>query len=112
MSWESISRAELDELIAAEVALLDPEALAVYVRFRVEPQIIQRVFARDPSAPEPSYVIARSGPHVLFYDDIEGEWGTAVLAEDGKVYDWGTWGNPLRRALLNFPFPAALRRSD
>jgi hypothetical protein len=110
--WEPITRAELDELLATAVAELAPDARSRYERLRVEPVVVQRIFERDPSAPVPTYVIARSGSHVLFYDDIEEEWGTTVVSPDGRIHDWGTWGEGLHRALRSFPEPAALRPTE
>jgi hypothetical protein len=76
---------------------------------RVEPGVVNRVFTGNLSRPVPSYVVARSGSHVVFYDDIEEEWGTADVSPDGCIHDWGTWGDRLQSALRNFPVPATLR---
>jgi hypothetical protein len=107
-----MSRAELTTLLSSELASTSPEERAVYERFRVEPEVVRRVFSRNPSSPTPTFVIARAGSVVLFYDDIEEEWGTASVERDGRIEDWGTWGEELRRALRNFPVPAALRSTD
>lgn len=109
MSWERITRVELNALLAKELASLDSGTRAVYDRYRIEPEVIYRIFKQTPAEPIPSFVIARSGTEILFYDDIEEEWGTAEIAPDGRVYDWGTWSDLLRRALRNFPVPEALR---
>ena len=109
MAWEPITRAELDAIVAKELDSLDLESRAAYERYRVEPEVIYRVFKWNPADSVPSFVIARSGAAVLFYDDIEEEWGTAKVSPDGRVYDWGTWSDVLRRALHNFPVPEALR---
>ena len=110
MSWEPITRVELDGLLAEEMPTLDAEAQRVYDRFRIEPEIVYRIFKRNPSEPVPSFAVARSGSTVVYYDDIEEEWGTAEIAPNGHVYEWGTWGDLLRQALRNFPVPEALRQ--
>jgi hypothetical protein len=112
VTWEPITRAELDVLLGKELESLDPETRAVYERYRIEPEVTYRVFKQNSAEPVPSFVIARSGADVLFYDDIEEEWGTAAVSPDGRVYDWGTWSDVLCCALRNFPVPEALRHAD
>jgi hypothetical protein len=112
VTWEPISRADLTTLLSRELATTPPQDRAVYERYRVEPEVVYRVFSRDPSSPAPTFVVARADAAVLFYDDIEEEWGTANVGRDGRINDWGTWGEELRRALRNFPVPAALRSTE
>lgn len=98
--------------MAAEVAALAHGERATYERFRVQPEVVQRVFKGKSGDPVPSFVIARSGSQVLFYDDIEEEWGTARLTPDGRIRDWGTWGERLSHALRNFPAPEGCDRES
>ena len=112
MTWEPLAGADLRSLLSSELAAIPPEERAVYDRFRVEPEVVLRVFSRNPSSPVPTFVIARSGSVVLFYDDIEEEWGTASIGQDGRIEEWGTWGEELWRALRNFPVPATLRAAE
>jgi hypothetical protein len=102
---QPITRNAFLALLADELKTLESDTRDVYSRYRVEPEVIYRVFPGSPSDPVPTYVIARSAASVIFYDDIEEEWGTADVAHDGHVYDWGTWGESLAWALRNFPIP-------
>jgi hypothetical protein len=104
---ECLSRDKLDALLAEQVARLDGETLHVYERYRVDPELVERIFphAPVPGATDRVYVIAREGHHVLFYDEPEEEFGTAELDVDGVMRDWGTWGEELRWALRHFPEP-------
>ena len=107
MAWEPISEAEMSELFEAELPTLDAATRATLDRYGVPLQRVFRIFQFGPGEPDPVYVVARDGAHVLFYDDTEEEWGTATLDADGVMRDWGTYGK-LLWALRQFPVPRAL----
>ena len=108
MTWQPITRARFDALLAAEVALLDAEARATLERYGVPSQRLHRIFPHAPAAFDSVFLVARDGPRVLFYDDTEGEFGTATLDPDGVMRDWGTWGERLGWALRQFPYAEGL----
>ena len=103
MPWGPTSRSELLELLEHQLAHLGPECRETFDRYGVELESISRVFEANPSNPVMSFVIARHGSRVLFYDDIEEEFGTGTVAADGRLHEWGTWGEQLKWALMNFP---------
>ena len=109
MTWEPISRAEFDRLLAAETAALDAEGRATLERYGVAPYHVHRVFELAPDAPDPVDVVARDGAQVLFYDDTEEAFGTATVDSHGVMREWGTWGERLGWALRHFPVPEAVR---
>jgi hypothetical protein len=107
--WTPMRESELADLLSAQVAALYDDDRRTYDRYRVGPYVAGRVFSMNPDNPVPTFVVAQASSTVLFYDDIEEEWGTAEVPNDKRIIDWGTWGDELRWALRNFPIPAALR---
>ena len=57
---------------------------------------------------EQFFVVAKNGNHLLYFDDVEEEFGVAIPDGDGVMREWGNYG-PLVLALrvLDDPdFPA------
>jgi hypothetical protein len=51
----------------------------------------------------PSSVLAQTGDEVVYYDDVEEEFGTASLDRATlRLRNEGTWGEPLEWALRHF----------
>jgi hypothetical protein len=92
------SLADFEVLLAEQVARLDKVTREVYDRYRVPVTAQAQGFGIV-------YVIAREGQKVLFYDEVEEEFGTAELQMDGTMEDYGTWGEELSWALRQFPEP-------
>ena len=103
MNSEPISRADFDALMASERAKLGPAERVTLERYGVPPHHVYRIFPHGPPEPDPVYVVACDGAQVLFYDDTEDQFGTAILDPDGVMRDWGTWGDRLAWALRQFP---------
>jgi hypothetical protein len=98
-----MTREEFERAVDGELSSLDHDARASLARWRVSPQQVHRIFPHGSGERDPVWVLARAGAEVLFYDDTEDEWGTAMLDADGVMRDWGTWGDRLGRALRQFP---------
>jgi hypothetical protein len=47
---------------------------------------------------EQVFVLAKNGNRLLYFDDIEEDFGVATPDEDGVLREWGNYG-PLVRAL-------------
>lgn len=98
-----MTREEFERQVEGELSSLDHDARASLARWRVSPQQVHRILRHGSGARDPVWVLARAGAQVLFYDDTEEEWGTAMLDADGVMRDWGTWGDRLGHALRQFP---------
>ena len=102
---------EFRELLSREVQSLGDDVLGIYRSSAVTPVRMCHTWefeGRHVSAPV--WVVARRGPLVVGYDEVEEEYGvglTESLALDGVVDDWGTFGERLRWTLLRFPALAA-----
>ncbi|AHG92898.1 hypothetical protein J421_5363 (plasmid) [Gemmatirosa kalamazoonensis] len=110
-----LTSAEFQALLADEVASLDAEVLPTYRRCQVPPVRMEHRWEFDGrQVGAPVWVVARDGPVVLGYDEVEEEWGIGrvlgAVADGGVVDDWGTFGERLRWTLLRFPDPAAYVR--
>ena len=110
-----LTPAEFEALLASELASLDADVPPVYQRCRVPPVRMQHRWHFDGrEVGAPVWVVARDGPTVLGYDEVEEEWGigrvSGALDDGGVVEDWGTFGDRLRWTLLRFPDPAAYVR--
>ena len=91
---------DLGRLLDKESSALTAETASVYARYAVVPFLGQRLLG---GTREPTFIVARAGDEVLYYDDIEEEFGTGTLDTAGLIVDEGTWGERLEWALLHFP---------
>src|SRR4029450_10376187 len=91
---------DLDRLLGRESSALTAETASVYTRYAVVPFLGERLLA---GTREPTFIVALAGDEVLYYDDIEEEFGTGTLDSTGLIVDEGTWGERLEWALLHFP---------
>ena len=91
----------LQRILASEVSMLSDAAAATYALHAVEPFVAWRKLG---SEREPTFVVAQAGSEVLYYDDVEEEFGTATI-DGGTLWlsDVGTWGGGLEWALHHFP---------
>jgi hypothetical protein len=106
MAWQPISETDLQYLMANELGRLSDAQFQRWERYGIKPEHVtceRAVGAGGPPSVDPIYVIARSGQEVLVYDDVEGEFGTGVLDQDGVLRTWGTWGEALAWSLERFP---------
>jgi hypothetical protein len=58
-----------------------------------------RVSASETPRFEHVFVVAKTGEHLLYYDDVEEDFGVAIPDGDGVLRNWGNFG-PLVRAVL------------
>ena len=89
---------EFSALLEPEVSALSPEMKVVYCRYAVPPFLVRRHIVQSS---EPTFVIAKARDEVLYYDDLENEFGTGTLV-DGSIQNSGTWGERLEWALRHF----------
>jgi hypothetical protein len=95
MEWQPISEPDFSTLLSREMAQLDEEGrrvLEIYGIDRSRMHILRQPFDGSPAVPEPIFVLARSGPLVLFYDDVEEEFGTGMVDDSNTMRHWGTYG--------------------
>jgi hypothetical protein len=113
MEAPDLTPAEFERLLDEETASLEPDVRSTYDQFAVEP-VRMTYFWRwgDRRVSKPIWVIARSGAKVLGYDEVEEEFGTGLVRQEGIVEDWGTFGERLRWTLLRFPSGAGPRLGD
>jgi hypothetical protein len=90
-------------ILKVEVEELSPEGRGLYETYSV-PAFSQPAVRTNSVAIENVFVVARRGTQLLFYDDIEEEFGVDSLSGDGRLTLTGTIG-PLVAALrfLNRP---------
>jgi hypothetical protein len=104
MEAEDLSLAEFEQLLARDTSLLEPEVRATYERYATSPvRMLYSWKFGEQLVTKSIWVIARAGSHVIGYDEVEEEYGTGTVLEEGTVVDWGTYGELLRWTLLRFP---------
>jgi hypothetical protein len=81
-----------------EIAALTPEAARAYEKYAVAPYE-QRCLRSADYGIERIFVVARNGSQLLFFDDVEEEFGVGVPDNDAILRDLGTFG-PLVAAVL------------
>src|SRR5689334_19444135 len=89
MSWKAATKDEVIAAMAQHRVGLDPAYMGQFDRYLIDPvpSLIRR-FGGD----ECAYIVARSATHVVIYDDIEGDFGTAREV-DGRIVDEAYFGD-------------------
>jgi hypothetical protein len=106
MTWQPISEADLQYLMANELGRLNDIQFQRWKRYAIKPEHVtceRGVMTGGPPVAEPIYIPARSEREVLLYDDVEEEFGTGTLDQDGVLRTGGTWGKAPGWALERFP---------
>jgi hypothetical protein len=110
----ALTAEEFRQLLANELGSLQADVRPTWERAALDTPVRMvhtwELDGREASAPV--WVVARAGPTVLGYDEVEEEFGIGSvgsrrLAEGGVVDEWGTFGERLRWTLLRFPGPSA-----
>lgn len=81
--WTPITKEECTTLFEHEVALLCPDALKLLEKHGTT--LTSYVVERFPDVYESIYVVARFEHTVLYFDDVEDEWGTGAVDDDGII---------------------------
>jgi|SRR4051812_42006668 hypothetical protein len=83
-TWRPITRDEFDDLVAEQVAALDPGRRATLDRSRVEPR--QAIIRRTEGAgDERVWVIAERQGQVLYFDDVEWGWNWSEVDREDRI---------------------------
>lgn len=98
MPWSPVTKEILERILKEEIAALTPEAAKVYEKFAIAPYQ-QRCSRSADSEIESVFVVAKNGNHLLFFDDVEEEFGVGIADRDAILRDLGTFG-PLVSAVL------------
>jgi hypothetical protein len=98
MAWSPVSRETFDKILQEEVEALTTEAAGIYARYATTPFEQACLRGADYDV-ERVFVVARDGTRLLFFDDIEEDFGVGVPDDDGILRDMGTFG-PLIAAVL------------
>jgi len=98
MSWHPTSRDNFEYLLREELKRLTPAALKIWQKYAIAPY--EQSCVRNPDAGIGRiFVVARNGTCLLFFDDVEDEFGVGVPDSDSILRDLGTFG-PLVAAVL------------
>jgi hypothetical protein len=98
MTWNPISRDVFERILEEEIEALTPAALKAYEKYATAP--FEQPCARSvDSGIERVFVVARNENRLLFFDDVEEDFGVGVPDSDGILRDLGTFG-PLVAAVL------------
>jgi hypothetical protein len=95
-TWKPISASELKELLRRQLGECSPEQVATFETVRVEPYQVPIV--RNGSV-EQVFVVARKGPQVMYYEDVEEGFNISKLTSDGAIAEPGFEQDELKWAL-------------
>ncbi len=96
-----ITRKKLNKLIKEETALFDSNAQGRWTRYSISPYH-GNIFRLADSGPEQVFIVAQDGNSVVFYDDVEEEFGTGQVDPEGLIEHISLYGD-LRFAIFDFP---------
>jgi len=95
--WVPITRSEFEDLLSREIAEFEERDVELWSRFRVDIRTAP-ILRSEQFGIENVFVVAAVGERILFFDDVEEEFGVARLPDSGPIEDYGTHGE-LRSAL-------------
>lgn len=89
--WSPLSRLQFDEILAEEVTGLPPDARKIYEDNAIS--VAEHACDRgEQYGIEHVFVVARAGPRLLLFDDVEDEFAIGEPDNDGVLRDWGLYG--------------------
>lgn len=89
MARHPISRDNFEHLLREELDTLTPAALKIWHKYAIVPS--EQSCVRNPDAGiERVFVVARNGTYLLFFDDVEDEFGVGVPDRDSILRDLET----------------------
>ncbi|HXE33308.1 MAG TPA: hypothetical protein VN087_05300 [Verrucomicrobiae bacterium] len=98
MDWAPVSKERFDEILSREISSLAPGVQRLYEQYAVQPFHLPCL--RDQGAVrEQVFVVAKKGNRLLYFDEVEEDFGITIPDEGGVMREWGNYG-PLVRALL------------
>lgn len=92
------SKERFTTILSSETSSLVPHIQRLYDQYGVHPSYLPCL--RDQGgARERVFVVAKNGNRLLYFDDVEEDFGVGIPDEDGVMREWVNYG-PLVRALL------------
>jgi hypothetical protein len=98
VTWNPVSKETFARILSEETGELTPESARTYQRYAIEPYE-QQCWRCAEYGIERVFVIAKNGNQLLFFDDVEEEFGVGVPDSDGILKISSTSG-PLILAVL------------
>jgi hypothetical protein len=98
VDWIPLSGEQFAKTLSSEVSSLASDVQRLYEQYAVTPYQLPCLRDQD-SGPEQVFVFAKNGKRLLYFDDVEEDFGVATTDDDGVTREWGNYG-PLVRALL------------
>jgi hypothetical protein len=97
-TWRPITRDRFDDLVAEQIAALDPGERATLDTCRVGPwqAIIRRT---EEAGDERVWVIAERQGQLLYFDDVEWGWNWSEVSREGRILRPGGRQGELRGKL-------------
>jgi hypothetical protein len=77
MPWNPATKETFERILKEEIAALTPEAARAYEKYAVAPYELRRLRSAD-SGIERIFVVERNGSQLLFFDDVEEEFGVGM----------------------------------
>jgi hypothetical protein len=98
-TWEPITIAELESLIAVQLGDCSPREQELFTRWRIP---LRAVPISRYGHIESVYVVAQHGYRVMYYEDVEEGFNLSSLSQDGAIASPGFEQWELRDALTRF----------
>jgi hypothetical protein len=91
MDWVPVSKEKFEAILTDELETLRPEVIRLYEQYAVQP-FQQPCVREENSGIEHVFVLAKKQQRLLYYDDVEEDFGVAILDGDGVLRNWGNYG--------------------
>lgn len=92
MSWNPITLHDLKELIASNLNQMSEASNTLFKEYKVEYYQLPCIRSLEVGQ-ELIFVVAAYEDRVLVFDDVENEFGIAIVPEDGILKSWGLYGD-------------------
>lgn len=90
MPWSPVSKENFERILTEEIAALTPDAARAYEKYATTPYE-QTCWRSSDYGIERVFVVAKNGNRLLFFDDVEDEFGVGVPDSDAILRDLGTF---------------------
>jgi hypothetical protein len=101
-AWQPITRTEFDELLAEQVGMLSDESRERYEQYHV-PLWQATIRRSEVGGDELVWVVAQYNNLVVVFDDVEYEFASGFINDDGQLVDDIGLVGELTHAMFEFP---------
>lgn len=111
MTWKAWTEHDVNRLLRAEIAGLDPASAERFQSIQCRPFLLAwprlAAFGKEGPDEDSTWAVAKVAQDVLFFDTVEEEFGLGRIEGEKRLTGYGTYGERLAWSLQHFPGQSA-----